>query len=353
MHSRADAVGAKAYEAAIMAARGEQPTPTLSELVESWINVHAATASRAHLRTVEAFGRLHLHGMGNMPIGSIRTDIVEPARAAHLAAHAPASANQWLRILKLLMNWAVRRELLPAIPWRVRVLKVQKKPRPILPIAKAKEWMQAVDQAAAARPGVALVVCFMLGLGLRISEAIGAQWEWIDWERETYTPGVTKGREADPVPVPEWVLSRLTPIRCEKGLIARSPKGKRIHPEFVRQVMVAANEAAGTPGITPHRLRGTYATLLSRSGLPLQDIQKVMRHKDPMTTIGYLERNTVGTKEAADRIAREMGFEREIMTNDAPPAHGIKSSRSDSQSCTSGTKEPLRDHNHPEEAGNA
>ena len=40
-----------------------------------------------------------------------------------------------------------KREILAASPWRVKMLKVQKKPRPFLPIDVARTWFDAVDAA--------------------------------------------------------------------------------------------------------------------------------------------------------------------------------------------------------------
>jgi len=44
-------------------------------------------------------------------------------------------------------------------------------------------------------------------------------------------------------------------------------------------------------GIMKHRMFGTFATLMSETGVPVQTIQRVMRHKSPVTTMGYLEKN--------------------------------------------------------------
>lgn len=77
-------------------------------------------------------------------------------------------------------------------------------------------------------------------------------------------------------------------------------------PRSIRAVMQQANEKCGIHGLTPHRLRGTYATLLSAIGVPLQEIQSVMRHKQMATTFGYLERNPGRVKEAVDSIGEKM-----------------------------------------------
>lgn len=302
---------------------GEGPVPTLSALARSWLDVHELTTSREHLRSVGEFARNHLYDLGLLRIDRIRTEDVEAARARHLKNRAPATANLWLRILKLLFHWAMKRGVLDRIPWRVKMLRLQKKPRVILPVVKAAGWLAAVDEAAGKRTGIALAIRLMLGLGLRESEALTARWEWIDWGRRTYTPGITKGREAVPLPMPEWLIERLTPLRGPKrrrmprgsrrasrpqGLIVVSPRGGSYSSGSTRDVISKANAATGVVGLTPHRLRGTFATLLSEAGVPVQDIQRVMRHKDARTTMGYLELDMDRAAQAQEEIAKRMGF---------------------------------------------
>ena len=86
--------------------------------------------------------------------------------------------------------------------------------------------------------------------------------------------------------------------------------GQEFKSGFARQVMRKANAACAIKGITPHRLRGTFATLLSEAGVPVQTIQRVMRHKSPVTTMGYLEKNLDLAARAAEQIGANVGFMR-------------------------------------------
>lgn len=296
------------FQAAVVRANGGQPVPTLSELAHDWVVVHRPVASSAHIRSVEAFRRLHLHGLGERPIGEITTTDVERARNEHLVGRKPGTANHWLRILKLLTMWAVKRGILAASPWRVKMLKVQKRPRPFLPVDVARTWFDAVDEATARAPAKAIAVRLMFGLGLREAETLTARWEWFDWERLTYTPGITKGREAEPVPMPRWLRDYLAPVRQAEGLVLVKANGQAFRSGFTRQVLKRANTACSIKGITPHRLRGTFATLLSEEGVPIQTIQRVMRHKSHATTMGYLEKNLGTAARAADLIGEKVGF---------------------------------------------
>ena len=306
LRNRAELIAAKAYEAAKFAARNSIPVPTLSELVDYWIDINSPVSSAAHLKSIRTFKKLHLYDLGDKKIDSITTEDVERARNKHLDNHVPDSVNHWLRILKLLFLWAVRREIIAERPWKVAMMSVQKKPRMILPIASAKQWLIVIDEQNKRTPSVSIAVRLMLGLGLRESEAGGARWEWIDWERKTYTPGVKKGKEAQPIPAPDWLIDYLRPFSQTSGLIAPKTPGQVYKPGYSRKSMRHANAEVGIKGITPHRLRGTFATLLSEQGVPIQTIQRVMRHKSPMTTMTYLETNLELASSAQEIIAEKM-----------------------------------------------
>lgn len=308
--SKADPIAQRAYDEAIIRVNGGKLVPTLRVLAAEWLLVHAKVASVAHRRSVETFARLHLYELGDLPVSDITTTHVELARNEHLATHKPASANHWLRILKLLANWAVKREIIPKLPWRVAMLKVQKRPRVILPVDLAAAWFDAVDAAAGAVTGIGTAVRMMLFLGLRESEATSARWEWFDWERTTYTPGLTKGREAEPLPMPGWLVDYLKPLRQPAGLVVSRRNGRRFPAGFARRAMQAANLACATRGVTPHRLRGTIATLMSEEGVSIQNIQKFLRHKSPMTTMAYLEKNMGIAARAQNVIAEKIDIRR-------------------------------------------
>jgi integrase/recombinase XerC len=306
----AEEMAQREFAAAVMRANGGEPVLTLDELAHAWVVVHRPTASAAHIRSVETFRRLHMYTLGEKPISSITTLDVEMTRNVHLQDHRPASANHWLRILKLLTMWAIKRGMLAAAPWQVAMLKVQKRPRAILPLNVAKAWFDAIDLAASHAPAIGTAVRMMFGLGLREGESLSARWEWIDWQRSTYTPGITKGREAEPVPMPQWLREHLELHRKMEGLIVTKEDGDAFSSGFTRTVMRGANRACAIKGITPHRLRGTFATLLSEAGVPIQTIQKVMRHKSFTTTFGYLEKNIDLAAKAQEEIGDIAGLMR-------------------------------------------
>lgn len=289
---------------------GEKMAPITREEVEKWLEVHETVVSASHWRNMRYFFKEQMYGLADLHLDRVRTEDVETARNLHMVGRAPASVNLWLRNLKLIFNWALKREEISHIPWQVKQLKLQKKPRATLPVGKIVEWLAAVDRIAGARTGIAIAIRFMVGIGLRESEALSSRWEWFDAERGFYTCGKSKGREAVPVPVPGWLIDHLAPIRRPQGLIVESPRGGTYSPGATRVVILKASEICGTPGITPHRLRGTFACVLLSSGVPLNDVQKVLRHRDIKTTLSYVENDMGRVVVAQEEISRQMGMQR-------------------------------------------
>lgn len=318
--AKAEKFADDAFEAAVLRANGGEPVPTLAELGAAWLVVHGPVISGAHHKSVETFLRLHSYGLGGVRVDDITTEQVELARNEHLKTHRPSSANHWLRVLKLLSLWAVRRRMMARLPWSVDQVTVQERPRSMLSLDIAKTWFDCVDVATRREPGAATAIRLMFGLGLRAGESAHARWEWVDWQRQTYTPGKTKGREAEPLSIPDWLFENLVCRKRVDGLIACKADGKPFPDGFARDPMRRANAACKIKGITPHRLRGTFATLMSESGVPIQTIQHVMRHKSFKTTMGYLEKNLATATAAQNAIGvksgmmrRESGVEQHVL----------------------------------------
>lgn len=309
----AQAIAAEALTEARNRKRGVMPAPTMEELRKDWLEHHAKTMSLGHWKNVE---RMSLEGMGEVKADRITTEMVEVARARVAAGSSPATANAWLRNFNLLGNWAVRMGKLPELPWAVRPLKVQRKPRPTLPVERVGEYLAALAEVRTG-PGykpfprdaqVGTAVRLMIGLGLREKEALGARWEWLSWDRRTYTVGLAKGKEARVIPVPEWLLEHLRPLKRDLGLMLPNKDGEQHPAGFTRAGLRAANKAVGVQGLSPHRLRGTFATLHSETGTPLQVIQALLGHKNISTTMAYVEAHLETARAGQDRLAERMGL---------------------------------------------
>ena len=144
--------------------------------------------------------------------------------------------------------------------------------------SQAVPFLNAVDSLTRSEQ-VRLGIRIMLLLGLRISEVTGMRWYWFSSDFKSYTPGLTKGKEADALPVPESLANRFRDYKEQTRkhwlLMGRpmpqcvfwTDEGNDRSPSFVASTISNAAKAIGLEGAwRPHRLGGDG--LVDRSGKP-------------------------------------------------------------------------------------
>ena len=308
-------------EDAALRAKGIRPAsdaPTLAQVAREW---HKAQVLRkgersTHARNVMGHVDTWLSALAETRVSEITPGAVQKVVDAYLEApgNTPGGANAVLRSLSLLIGFAVKRDYLKHRPLKVELLSVQEVPQAYVPAERLPEFFDTLAQQGA--PVRAIRLCLMMvGLGLRESEARHARIEYTDLINRTHTPYDpevgTKGREADPVPLFAWVARELALIIGDRktGLIVpgRFPTrpAKRC---YTLPYVTAAGEAMGIPNLSPHDLRGTFATLLSLEGAQVKAIQKALRHKHAKTTERYIRPVVDSLREAGERVGEKAGF---------------------------------------------
>ncbi len=156
----------------------------------------------------------------------------------------------------------------------------------------------------------------LITTGLRRGEAVGLQWGDIDTEKQIITVqrnvtidknsadklhvGATKTGDVRTVPVTPRVLALLTALKAQyeskyKAMIF--PKGfifcsaadpyKPIYPTEPTRWQRKFTERHNLPKMSPHDLRHTAATLALEAGANLKQVQELLGHRDPSTTMGF------------------------------------------------------------------
>ncbi len=98
--------------------------------------------------------------------------------------------------------------------------------------------------------------------------------------------------------VPESPLFR-TAVRNEKRLTIRAMTAQDICLMVKRRL-----ERAGLPSeLSPHSFRVATATDLLEQGVPVEDVQYLLRHSDPRTTRLYDKREQKVTRNPVERIS--------------------------------------------------
>lgn len=142
----------------------------------------------------------------------------------------------------------------------------------------------------------AMCVYYMLGSGVRASEAIQAKVEDFDFDEDS--PGYgsvkvrgkgNKERYIGVDPTIFYMLRRyIESNRIRSGYIFLSErrKGEHISYQYLYKVFKKIKEATGVE-IHPHLTRHTFATSMLENGASLSDVQEQLRHADISTTRGY------------------------------------------------------------------
>ncbi len=146
--------------------------------------------------------------------------------------------------------------------------------------------------------------------GLRVSELCGLTAQDIDWgDRLVRVRG--KGRKERLVPIGEpaltavrnyWALLPHAPVGESPVFCAGAGKSGAVGP---RQVQLRLKKylamAELEPGLTPHKLRHSYATHLLDAGADLRSVQELLGHAHLVTTQAYTHLTTERLKRAYDQ----------------------------------------------------
>ncbi len=285
------------------------PSPTVEILFHKWLESHIKTSTVSHISRVKGDFVLHiLPHIDYLYSDQVNSSHITLIENMYLNTIGPnnkfrtiSGANALLRHLRLVFRWGVHQRLIREMPFKIKLHPVQRKPKTFLPKDKIEPFLQHIDSHTR-NIHVRVAVRMMVYLGLRESEALGLRWEWFSDDLHTYTPGKTKGKEAVPLPVPDIVVEILSPLPRTSDWVLPAEDGMPHRAQFTKKAITASGKAIGLPKLTPHRLRGTCATLLSKNGVSTVIIQRMLRHKNIQTTLGYVETDLNDFREAQNSL---------------------------------------------------
>ncbi len=91
--------------------------------------------------------------------------------------------------------------------------------------------------------------------------------------------------------------------------------GHPIHGRIINRMLQIVIQKAGLAGqgITPHKLRHTFATHLIRNGVDIRTVQELMGHSELETTAKYLHSDTRTKQAAVGRLNGLLGSAPEMV----------------------------------------
>lgn len=204
---------------------------------------------------------------------------------------------------------------------RVRLPKLTFKQR--IPLT----WDQ-VETAAAAMPKYADLVRFLALTGLRIGEALGLRWRWVNLTGEfqgqlpPYSFGVVEqfsngewlpgtksnaGLRIIPLTTASYTILDDAKQRTKFGLAEHTVwtnrnGGPLDSHNVANRWMPAAKKALGMPGFSFHSLRHTAATLADQAGVTLAERMKLLGHAGSAMGLRYTHADAETVREKLERV---------------------------------------------------
>jgi integrase/recombinase XerC len=272
---------------------------------------------RAYLHDVDELIAFAADKLGRAPApGDLDLMLCRSYLASLHGRNDAATIGRKLSSLRAFFKLAVRRRLVASSP--VSALRAPRRAKR-LPSFMGKEDVGRLLDARVERPDVTAeaLACeralfeVIYGAGLRISEACNLDVDDVETDgagarvkvrqgkgrKDRFVPLGSKARQA----VEAWVPLRGTLLATRSEASRRAPgasaalflsaRGGRLDPRVVRRMLARREQLTGTPAVSPHALRHSFATHLLGEGADLRGIQEMLGHASVRTTQRYAHVN--------------------------------------------------------------
>ena len=297
---------------------------TLEAWITQWLaSVGARNRRPSTLHTYAAFLDRVTAALGQTPLARLRAAQLEAFFHQQEAELAPSSVRTIFAVLHTCLADAERLALIADNPLRrVRPPRIPAKERPSWTVEQARVFWELVRTDE----DLALWLILLLA-GLRIGEALALRWADVNFEagtlqvRRTITQdregrpilGATtkSGKERTAVLAPATVDALRTQraavlslrlahadIWIDQDLVFPSPLGAPRQTKQLRARLDVLCTQAGLPRLTPHGLRHTMGSLLTRQA-PAAVARDLLGHASIATTNIYLHGSTADAQAAA------------------------------------------------------
>jgi integrase len=268
---------------------------TVADIAPIWLSRKESDVAKSNYRTLEIAWRVHVAPRW----GSVRLSDIDLAEVERWIADLRRNrgATTVIRsygVLAGILDDAVKARRLRVNPVRG----VENLPRKT---TKRRVYLTADDVATLAMQSKYPVLVLTLAYtGLRWGEAVALRVRDIEFLKRRITVrdnavqigrdhvvGLTKSRKDRSVPVPQFVLDRLSE-QCrgkDMGDLVFGDGGRYLQRPTNTGWFRAAVERAGIQKITPHDLRHTCASLAISAGVNVLALARMLGHADPSVTL--------------------------------------------------------------------
>ena len=217
---------------------------------------------------------------------------------------APATCNRILAVFKTICSLAELRGVLPAeqspcagvSPFKIRTQRER-----YLTRDEAQRLMRALEKNG--RPE-AFALRLLLLTGARKNEILKARWENIRLDLRLLIVPLSKSGKPRHIPLSDEAITVIRSIPRQPGcpwLFPCHAPGKPLSDLYV--FWNRLRRGLGLADVRIHDLRHTFASLLVNAGHSLYEVQKLLGHSDPRTTMRYAHLGQASLLAAAETVS--------------------------------------------------
>jgi integrase len=250
---------------------------------------------------------------GEKPLAAITTGDIEAFRYARKTAGLSAvTVNHDLKLLRKMLNWALRTGYLERTPFKFGTLSAisleKESPR-------AWRFSGEDDEGRLLRacdPHLHAVVVALLDTACRVGEILTMQWRNVNLARRELVIEAAKAktRTARLVPISTRLLGVLELRRHDAAGEELGPDayvfgnevGERV--KSIREAWRRARDAAGFPDLQLRDLRHEAGSRFDEAGVPISYTSRILGHSNLMTTSRYLNTHRRGLHIAMQTLER-------------------------------------------------
>jgi len=275
----------------------------MSDLGERFLLSKADRAPRTLETYAHSVRKVIVPRIGDLAVTEATADRLQRTLDEIAAENGPGEAKKARAVLSGMMGLAARSDAVKVNPVR-ELAPIQAKavgaiavPLDVLPVMLER---LAGDETAR-MSGLADLVAFIAGTGVRISEAIDMDVADVVGSVATVRKSKTSAGERR-ITIPSSVAAMLTARGLSDGPLFPTPLGKRRDRRNTSGEWQSARERLGLGDYTFHSFRKTVATALDQAGLSARDIAEYLGHANPSLTMNTYMSKTVGGRKAADAL---------------------------------------------------
>lgn len=273
---------------------------TISKLWDSYCETNPDNKGIKHEK--RKFDLYLKDGLGKKEPSELAPLDIDRLRLKLQKAGKKTQAARILELLRRSLNFGVKRGLIPPLPFKIEIPKLNNQTTEDLAPSQLKKLLKALDAEKDRR--VVNIMRLALYTGMRRGEILKLKWTDIDRDRGFITLVDPKGGPDQKIPLSGPASDVIEDIKRTRSPYLFPGRFKGEHLKIIpRKSLKRIKKAADLPeGFRPlHGLRHVYASMLASSGkVDMYTLQKLLTHKSPQMTQRYAHLRDDALKKASN-----------------------------------------------------